>query len=201
MDGHGCADMINFRDEEGRLALPINLLEKQSLRRQIRSELSMFGTTGFVPFSSMHRYQRKDSIWAQEHVVPPPQYRSISRKLMTAPPEGGGEVFPAFIRYCCKSDAFEELRPCPTTPVVYEPEHFGDNWADELDKDDAQDAARYFKAVEHLRRAYDFVNLRVGGRVNFLLGEFSLRCKNLHRPGSTVHRIMKAGFYFGLGRR
>ena len=290
LTGHGCADMINFRDEEGRLALPINLLEKQSLHRQIRSELSMFGTTGFVPFSSMHRYQRKDSIWAQEHVVPPPEYRSISRKLMTAPPDGsGGEVFPAFIQYCCKSDTFEELRPCPIEPVVYEPEHFGDNWADELDKDDAQDAARYFKAVERLRHAYDFVNLRVGARdnmidlgrgrnagltfeaprhslmaairgrvfddmlignymrttrhgpnppqlrasftryvakyadnggvctkreireymaeylrrapVNFLLGEFSLRCKNLHRPGSTVHRIMKAGFYFGLGRR
>ena len=38
----------------------------------------------------------------------------------------------------------------------------------ELEKDDARDAARYFKAIEHLRGAYDFVNLRVGGRDNFV---------------------------------
>lgn len=294
LTSYGCADMINFRDEEGRLKLPSHLLQKHSLHEQIRNEVAVFGTTGFMPFSSMHRYQRKDSVWAQEHVVLAQEYRSLSssRDGMTGQPDGsGGGVFPAFIRYCCDSDTFEELLPCPIEPVVYEPEHFGDNWTDELEKEDAKDAARYFQAIEHLRDAYDFVNLRVGGRdnvidlgrgrnagltfeaprhslmaairggvfddmlignymrttqhgpgagtlhlpssftryvakyadnggartkrelreymaqyrsrapVDFLSAQFARRCKNWLRPGSAVHRAMKAGYYFGLGLR
>ena len=293
LTGYGSADMINLRDEDGRLVLPDHLLNKPTLRGVVQNQL-VFGTTGFIPFSSMHRYQRKDSIWAQEHVVLPEEYGALSSDRMTERrARSAAEMFPAFIRYCCDSDTFEELRPRPMEPVVYEPEHFGDNWADELDKDDAEDAARYFKAVEHLRDAYDFVNLRVGGRdnvidlgrgrnagltfeaprhslmaairgrvfddmlignymrttqhgsvpapplmsnftrhvakyadnggahtrrelsqymaeyrrrapVEYLLGqlaEFALSCKNLHRPGSIVHRTAKAWFHLGLRGR
>ena len=281
LTNHGDADMINIRDEEGRLMLRNKLVEKPPLDGDIRRQMDVFGARGFIPFSSLHRYQRTDSVWAQEHTVRLDEYRRR--------PEGkrSGEVFPAFIRYCCRTDRFEELRPLPSAPVVHEPEEFGDDWTDELEKDDAREAARYFREIEHLRDAYDFVNLRVGGKDNpidlnrgrkrgltfeaprhslvtairgrvfddllignymrttlhgstrglyphftpyvakyadnggartkqevkaymeeyrrrapldFLLTQFSLRCKNLLRPDSAAHRVMKAGFYRFLSR-
>ena len=159
LTSHGDADMINIRDEEGRLLLRGKLVEKPPLDGEIQRQLDLFGVKGFIPFSSLHRYQRTDSVWAQEHTVRPDEYGRHA---------GRGKVFPAFVRYCCRTDTFEQIRPSPSEPVVHEPEDFGDDWTDELEKDDARDAARYFKAIEHLRGAYDFVNLRVGGRDNFV---------------------------------
>lgn len=156
LTGYGDADMINFRDEEGQLALPSYLLRKPPLGERVRSEL-LFGTTAFIPFSSMHRYQREDSIWAQDHVVSATAYGSL-----------GDGVYPAFIRYCCRTDKYTELRPNAIEPTVYAPSEFGDNWADELEKEDAKDAARYFQSVAHLRDSYGFVNLRVGGKDNVI---------------------------------
>ena len=282
LTNHGDADMINFRDEEGRLILSNKLVEKPPLGGNIQRQMAMFGTSGFIPFSSLHRYQRTDSVWAQEHTVKLDEY--LHEPSDSASP---GSVFPAFIRYCCTTDQFEELRPRPATPVVYEPEHFGDHWADELEREDAREASRYFKEIEHLRQAYRFVNLRVGGKDNridlnrrqrrgltfeaprhslmtairngvfddllignymrttlhgatrrlyphftpyvakyadnggarskqelraymaeyrrrasldFLLMQFSLRCKNLLRPDSTMHRVARAGVHRLLPR-
>ena len=269
LTNHGDADMVNIRDEDGRLLLSSRLAEKPRLDGDIQRQMDLFGTSGFIPFSSLHRYQRTDSVWAQEHTVRLDEYGR------------GPGSFPAFIRYCCGTDRFEELAPCPASPAVHEPEDFGDHWGDELDKDDAQVASRYFRKIEHLRDAYDFVNLRVGGKDNlidlnrrrgrgltfevprhslmaairggvfddllignymrttlhgstrglyphftpyvakyadnggarvkrevksymeeyrrrapldFLLMQFSLRCKNLLRPHSAAHRVARAGY-------
>lgn len=161
---HGDADMINFRDEEGSLILSSRLLERPPLYEDVQKEAAVFGATGFIPFSSLHRFQRRDSIWVEQHVTRLEEYAEPADR----PKKGDAEVFPAFIRYCCETDTFKEIRPPPTDSVVYEPEDFGDNWTDELEKEDTQDAARYFQAIEKLRDAYDFVNLRVGGRDNVI---------------------------------
>lgn len=282
---YGGADMINFRDEGGSLILPSKLLERPSLYEEIQQETAVFGATGFIPFSSLHRFQRRDSVWAQQHAVLLEQYAEpVDRPKR----KGDAQVFPAFVRYCCETDTFAEIRPRPTGDVVYEPADFGDNWTDVLEKEDTRDAAGYFQAIEKLRDAYDFINLRVGGRDNvidlnrgrnigltfeaprhslmaairgrvfddllignymrttlhgsppellrrdftryvakyadngsartkrelraymaeyarrapldFLLTQFAVRCKNLLRPGSAVHRISKTGLARFLGK-
>ena len=162
---YGDADMINFRDEEGRLMLPSRVLERPPLYEDIQRETGMFGATGFIPFSSLHRYQRRDSVWAQQHVASTEQYAEPDDRPTRA---GDAYVFPAFIRYCCETDTFSEICPPVAENVVYEPADFGDNWTDELEKEDTRIAAGYFQAIEKLRDAYDFVNLRVGGRDNVI---------------------------------
>lgn len=162
---HGDADMINFRDEEGCLILPSKVLERPSLYEDIQRETGTFGATGFIPFSSLHRFQRRDSVWAQQHVTSTEEYAEPDDRPKRA---GDAYVFPAFIRYCCETDAFSEICPPPADNVVYEPADFGDNWTDELEKEDVRIAAGYFQAIEKLRDAYDFVNLRVGGRDNMI---------------------------------
>ena len=37
-----------------------------------------FGATHFVPFSSFHRYQRTDSVWANELTTPVSEYERAS---------------------------------------------------------------------------------------------------------------------------
>jgi len=268
LTNHGDADMINIRDEDGRLLLSSRLAEKPRLDGDIQRQMDLFGTSGFIPFSSLHRYQRTDSVWAQEHTVRLDEYGR------------GPGSFPAFIRYCCGTDRFEELAPCPASPAVHEPEDFGDHWGDELDKDDAQVASRYSgrsstsatpttsstpswrqgqpdrsepapgtrpdvrsaAALAHgrdtgrrLRRsahrqlhAHDAARLDAGSvpalhpyvakyadnggarakrevksymeeyrrraPLDFLLMQFSLRCKNLLRPHSAAHRVARAGY-------
>ena len=107
---YGDAQMINFRDEEGRLIVPSRVLERRPLYEDIQRETGMFGATGFIPFSSLHRYQRRDSVWAQQHVVSTEHYAEPDDRPKRA---GDAYVFPAFIRYCCETDVFSEICPPP----------------------------------------------------------------------------------------
>lgn len=159
---HGDADMINVHDEDGRRVLPESLIEKRPLSERIRYTMRFLGATAFIPFSSLHRYQRTDSVWAQEHAVRMDEYPPGTTQREGGEPAGG--LFPPFIRYRCRADTFEEIRPPPNAPNLYEPEEFGDHWSDQLDADDVRDAAAYFRAIEHLATAWDFINLRVGGK-------------------------------------
>lgn len=161
LTGHGDTDMINFHDEDGQRVLPKNLIDRRPLAEQIRNTMQLVGASAFIPFSSLHRYQRTDSVWAAEHTACVDEYRREGRA------KGGGEpasTFPPFVRYCCVTGAIKEIRPPPNPPILYEPETFGDHWSDELDAEDVRDAARYFRTIEHLADAWDFITLRVGGK-------------------------------------
>ena len=50
LTNHGDADMINLRDEEGRLMLRNQLVERPPLDDQIQIRMNAFGTRGFIPF-------------------------------------------------------------------------------------------------------------------------------------------------------
>ncbi len=82
--GHGDADMINIRNEDGDLVLSRSLIEKQPLDDRMLWLTELFGTKAFIPFSCLHRYQREDSVWANEHLIeldesPPPPQNSLQR--------------------------------------------------------------------------------------------------------------------------
>lgn len=92
LTGHGDADMINVHDEDGRAVLPESVIEKRPLSEGIRHTMRIVGATSFIPFSSLHRYQRTDSIWAQEHAVRVDEYPS-------GPPNGEEPAQGPFLLY------------------------------------------------------------------------------------------------------
>jgi hypothetical protein len=164
LDGFGDTDMINFHDEAGNRIPPLAKAWRESgyaLGSAVARSAEAFGATHVIPFSSMHRYQRTDSAWANECRA---EFEDHSRGFESS----RCELLPPFVRYDCVRDVWEPIEPPPVEPVLFEPGHFGDDWGEQLDREDADVAAQYFRAIEHLAVHLDFVNLRVGGRDNVI---------------------------------
>jgi hypothetical protein len=152
--------MANFFDEDGHRVPSIAQLRKAagfSLGADIARMAETFGVSHFVPFSSFHRYQRADSVWANTITAALPDYAYgfASERV---------ELLPAFVRYDCDADAWNAIRPAPAPEVEVAPSDFGDDWDEELAAGDVAVITRYFQAIEPLARRLDAVTFRVGGR-------------------------------------
>lgn len=158
-------DMFNLYNEDGSPIRPENAAEN-SLGRRAGLRLAHFGAQFFVPFSSMHRYQREDSIWANEYGAPISDYR-------VGPPSIIKNVLPPFIRYDCVTDHLAEIGPPESELEVFAPSVFGDDWNDLLENDEAGQVKQYLRSIEHLGTFLDFINVRVGGKDNVV--EFAKR--------------------------
>ncbi len=175
LSGYGDADMANFFDEDGRRVPSLAHLRKEAgfaVGADIARMAETFGVTHFVPFSSFHRYQRADSVWANEITTAVPEYEHgfVSDRV---------ELLPAFVQYDCATESWTPLRPSPSSEVVLSPSDFGDDWAEELDAGDVVAITRYFRAIEPVARHLDAVRFRVGGREHTIdLGS--------HRRGRSV---------------
>ncbi len=156
LSGFGDADMINLYDEEGRFLAPPSQ-RRAPVGREIASLVREYGARYFVPFSSMHRYRRTDSAWANRYVTRLGDY-----------PIGfdarGAELLPAFIRYDCLRDHAERIDPVENDEAPRDPADLGDRWDEALEPAEVERARRYFGSIAHLARAFDFIRLRVGGR-------------------------------------
>lgn len=129
--------------------------------KQIAFELEVFPTRYFIPFSSMHRYQRADSFWANEYTTKLLDY-PVGFDLDTS------RLLPAFIRYDCSDDRYIQILPPERGPEIHSPAEFGDDWEEQLDAADLEKITRYFRAIEHLSDHFDFLNFRVGGKDNIV---------------------------------
>ncbi len=155
----GDADMINYFDEDGRRIPARENVPSLGARNAHRTET--VGARYFVPFSSMHVYQRSDSIWANQYRTSLADYAAGFRSKRC-------DILPAYLRYDCETDRTEEIRPAELPVVVRDPAEFGDDWDEPLEAADVAAAERYFSSIERLSAVLDFVNLRVGGRDNFI---------------------------------
>lgn len=158
LSGYGDADMNHFYSEDGKF-IPPEAAKKAPIGAAIAEACEKWGVNYFIPSSSMHRYQRSDSLWADELTAGLDEYANGFRS-QTA------KLLPAFLRYDCGSDEYASINPPEIPAQVFAPEKFGDNWSDELDKNDVAAATRYFRAVESLADNIGFINLRVGGKDN-----------------------------------
>jgi hypothetical protein len=156
LEGWGDADMINLFDEHGRSLRP-DPATRSPLGPRIAARMRNYGARYFVPFSSMHRYQRADSAWAREHTT------GLGDYAVGFEPKGD-EILPAFIRYDCLKDSVTELGPPARPEVTLAPEEFGDDWGHPLSAEERGQVEAYFRSFAHLRTFLDFVNVRVGGR-------------------------------------
>ncbi|HLA11556.1 MAG TPA: hypothetical protein VJ023_13295 [Pyrinomonadaceae bacterium] len=158
--GHGDADMINFYDEEGN-NIPPKAARKLPVGTTIKQAAESWGVKYCIPFSSMHQYQRTDSIWANEYITHLDDYAKGFQSKTT-------ELLPAYIQFDCETDTWSEINPPTAEQVIYEPEHFGDNWNDVLTTEDMKQVTEYFQRIQHLETFLDFINVRVGGQDNVI---------------------------------
>jgi len=163
--GFGDVDMINIFDEDGERVTPAAARRFPcGAKSSCRAE--SFGVTFYAPFSSMHEYQRADSVWANAYVAHiedlPEGFDSSRCKLL-----------PAFIQYDCLKDDMREINPRKNEITVLRPEDIGDSWDDELEKPDVDKLNAYFKSIEHLHTFLDYIRFRVGGKEHVI--EFSAR--------------------------
>jgi hypothetical protein len=157
--GFGDIRGINYFNEDGERVKAEPLIRKET-GYTVGTDNGRFadrlGVTHFVPFSSMHTYQRSDSVWANEYTTSLSDYSlgySSTRSTL----------LPPYVRYDCLTGEVEELCPAPTRPRVCEPEQFGDDWSEQLSSDERLEVQRYFKSVEQLGNLVDFLRVRVGG--------------------------------------
>ena len=151
--------MANFFDESGTRVPSLAELRK-SAGWQVGAEVGRmtdgFGADAFVPFSSFHRYERADSVWANEITTDVADYaRGYSARA---------ELLPAFVRYDCLGATWDAIDPPRRAPMVRDPAECGDDWSEELDADDERLVRGYFGGIEGLARHLDTVVVRVGGR-------------------------------------
>ncbi|MCI0571557.1 MAG: MBL fold metallo-hydrolase [Myxococcaceae bacterium] len=156
LSGYGDADMINFFTEDGE-RLPPHAAQRTPVGQTIARQAEHYGVKYFVPFSSMHRYQRKDSLWAGEYTT---TLADHARGFTSTT----AELLPAFIRYDVAREQLTELRPRENVIVPKEPSEFGDHWSDPLQAEEVMALERYFRSIQHLGESLDFVTFRVGGR-------------------------------------
>lgn len=156
LSGYGDADMINKFDEEGR-RIPPPAARRTPVGPAIARDTEGYGARYFIPFSSMHRYQRADSVWANAYTTSLDDYGVgfDSRRC---------ELLPAFVRVDVAHDALTRLDPPPEPERVIDPRELGDDWSEPLAPGDADELATYVRSVERVRKAFGFVTFRVGGR-------------------------------------
>jgi len=156
MTGYGDADMINFFDEAGVRVRP-PAMDKMPFGQGIAGILHDLGVDYYVPFASMHRYQRTDSAWANHCTTPPgAHYLGFESER--------SEVLPAFVRYDLVADQCDPIDPPLVRERLYEPAEFGDDWHEELHPGDQEKLEAYLRPISHFHRFLGYVNFRVAGR-------------------------------------
>lgn len=155
LTGYGDADMIHVFDADEKLIAPA-AAAKDPIGPAVAMVLEEFGIDHFVPFSSMHKYGRTDSAWANEFITP-----------LEAHAEGftssRGDILPPFLRFDLQRDQITRIDPPANPDTLLPPEAFGDDWSERLAAEDVTALRDYFGAVTHLPRHFGFLQFRVGG--------------------------------------
>jgi hypothetical protein len=156
LTGYGDADMINFFDEQGNRVLPA-AANKEPCGPGIKAMLDFYDIDYFAPSSSMHRYNRTDSGWADEYATPVDEH---ARHF-----DGGRRTcLPAFVQFDLYTGSYQQLHPPENNDPLVPPEDFGDDWSTPLDSEDVEQLRQYLGRVAHLPHSLGHVNFRVGGK-------------------------------------
>ena len=157
ISGYGDATMINYRTEDGNKVLPsfLETNKKTGVGALLQQSAKEFGTNYVIPFSSLHRYQREDSAWANKYVAEIHDYKIgfTDKNIVLTDP---------FIRWDCSLQTYENINPETRDKIIYKPEDFGDSWIDDLSKEDKKNIEIYFKKKITLADKVGFVRFKVG---------------------------------------
>lgn len=160
LSGFGDADMINFFDEGGTRIPPL-AAKKFPAGKEIALKTHALGCKYFIPFSSLHKYQRHDSVWTQAYKTGLSDY-AVGFKSSTS------QILSAFIQWDCETDLMTEIHPNEVPDLVIDSKVFGDDWDELPDETDMKMATTYFQSIEHLSTFLDYINLRVGKKDHYI---------------------------------
>jgi hypothetical protein len=160
----GDADMINFYGDNNHFILPL-AASKKPCGESYSFHLKKWNCNMILPFSSMHKYVRKDSIKMNEYVTPLElHYEKFNSK--------DGEMLPAFIQWNTEKQQYIKINPDENKHEIKNPEQFGDNWSDILNREDEKTISDYFLKFDHLKSKFGFLSFSVGNK------EFNLKLSN-----------------------
>jgi hypothetical protein len=151
----GDADMINLYTEDG-ARIPPKGESKPLIAPRLQNLAVQFGANHIIPFSCFHRYEREDSIWANQFM---PSLDDYYKGVDSKKPR----LLQPFLRVDCDSGKVTPLEPHTLPLNPRSPSQFNDNWNDRLEQEDEQLVSEYFLKKEHLRKHFGFVRFRVGG--------------------------------------
>ncbi len=177
--GYGDADMINYYREDGTFIVPKAGL-KLPVGQAVKHSAESYGVTHYIPFSTMHKYQREDSEWASEYTTPIADF-AVGFESNSV------ELLPAFTRWDCETDEHGPIAPKPNDGRIYRPADFGDDWGDVLSASDQAQCRAYFQRVEHLKSWLDSIVLRVGASdFEIPLGQGNRRSLRFEVPRNSL---------------
>lgn len=155
LSGYGDADMINIFKEDGTFVVP-RAARRPSVGGQLNNIARATGARAVIPFSSFHQYQREDSIWAQAFTTPHDAFdKGLSSDI---------EYIPPFSLIDCTTGEFEATHHDALVVTPRPASDFGDNWSDQLEPADVRAIESYFGRKEAVRKHFDFVTFKVGGK-------------------------------------
>ena len=150
----GDADMINIYDENGNFIKP-PYAHKPPLGKRYSQLLKNFGCNFAIPFSSMHKYSRSDSIHMNEFVAEIEEHHNSFV-------EDEGNLLPAYIFWDSIQEDYKEIKTERNKQNILTPELCGDNYSDQLSTKDKQIISKYFNGFEGLAKYFEFITFRVG---------------------------------------
>ena len=156
LTGYGDADMIHFFDEAGD-RIPPTAEAKKDPGTDVSMILDFYGIDAYVPFSTMHRYLRADSAWANRYTTDLDDFAKGFESERA-------RILPAYVRYDLKTGEYAQVDFTRAADVTRPPEDFGDDWSDELEPRDVEQLAAYFRRFEHLSTFLGWLTFRVGGK-------------------------------------
>ena len=160
----GDADMINIYNHHNEFLLPL-AAEKKSCGESYNYYMKKWNCNFGIPFSSFHTYIRKDSCKMNQFTTPLQEhYKNFNSTKHN--------LLPAFIIWDSIKSDYKKINPEENQEKIIEPDKFGDNWLDNLDKNDENILIDYFSKFDHLKKKFGFINFRVGNKdLNIKLSE------------------------------
>ena len=160
----GDADMINFYNHHNNFILPL-AAEKKPCGETYAYNLKQWGCNFTLPFSSMHKYVREDSIKMNKFTTPLKfHYEKFNNKF--------GEMLPAFVKWDSLKNDYKKINPKENLNESKSPDYYGDKWSDELEEKDKTILKNYFLKFDHLKKKFGFINFLVGKK------EFDIKLSN-----------------------
>jgi hypothetical protein len=150
----GDADMINFYNHHNEFILPL-AAERKPCGESYNYYMSLWNCNFGIPFSSFHNYCRTDSLNMKKFVTP-------LKEHYTGFDQAKGNLLPAFIKWDSIKEDYTKINPDQNSDLSLDPKEFGDNWNDDLEKNDKDIISKYFHSFDHIKNKFGFLNFKVG---------------------------------------
>lgn len=150
----GDADMINLYDANDHMIMP-DAAKKPALGKAYLQHMKSVGCNFAIPFSSFHRYVRKDSLHMNQFITPLEKHYEGFTSDHSA-------LLPAHIIWNSETQDYKEISTQKNSQLTLDPSDFGDNYSDVLEKEDKDLLIKYFSSFYHLRQNFGFISFTVG---------------------------------------